>query len=66
MIPTKPILVERVKTIILEANETNSKSFGAGSYETILNSSVEINNGDTISLESAFVDTSKRRRNNLE
>ena len=65
MIPTKPILVERVKTIILEANETNSKSFGAGSYETILNSSVEINNGDTISLESAFVDTSNINPENI-
>ncbi len=65
MISTKPILVERVKTIILEANETNSKSFGTGSYETILNTSVEINNGDTISLESAFVDTSNINPENI-
>mgnify|MGYP003663118869 FL=1 len=63
--PQKPVFVERVKTIIVEANETNSKSYDVGSYETILNKSIEINNGDTISLESAFVDTSNINVENI-
>ena len=61
----QPQFVERVKTIIIEANESSSKAYDTGSYETILNKSIEINNGDTISLESAFVDTSNINVENI-
>ena len=56
---TKPIMITRQKTIVIEASERHSQSLGAASYETILNQPVEINNGDSITLSKAFVDTSK-------
>ena len=63
----KPVFVNRTKTLILEANEKQSQAYGstAGSYETILNKGIEINNGDVISLESAFVDTSQINPDNI-
>ena len=60
-----PVYVNRTKTLILEANEKQSSSYTAGSYETILNKGIEINNGDVISLESAFVDTSQINPDNI-
>ena len=56
---TKPVIISREKTIVIEASERHSQSLGAASYETILNQPVEINNGDSITLAKAFVDTSK-------
>lgn len=56
---TKPVIINREKTIIIEASEKHSNSMGKASYETTLNTPVEINNGDIISLSKAFVDTSK-------
>ena len=62
---SQPQFIERTKTIIIEASETNSKSYDTGGYETILNKSIEINNGDIISLDSAFVDTSQINVENI-
>ena len=56
---TKPVIINREKTIIIEASEKHSYKNGNASYETVLNTPVEINNGDTVTLSKAFVDTSK-------
>ena len=56
---TKPIMITRQKTVIIEAAEKQSRQYEPGLYETIMNKGIEINNGDVISLESAFIDTSK-------
>lgn len=55
----KPIMIQRQQTIILEANEKHSNYLASATYETVLNTPVEINNGDTVTLSKAFVDTSK-------
>ena len=62
---SQPEIIERTQTVIIEANEKQSRQHGAGSYETIMNKGIEINNGDVISLESAFVDTSNIDPNNI-
>ena len=65
MKPNQPEIIQRTQTVIVEAAEKQSRNHGVGSYETIMNQGVEINNGDVISLESAFVDTSNIDPNNI-
>ena len=62
---SQPEIIERTQTVIIEANEKQSRQHGVGSYETVMNKGIEINNGDVISLESAFVDTSNIDPNNI-
>ena len=65
MKPNQPEIIERTQTVIIEAAEKQSRNHGVGSYETIMNKGIVINNGDVISLESAFVDTSNIDPNNI-
>ena len=62
---TKPITINRQQTILIEANEKQSKAFQAGCYETVLSKGIVVNNGDTITLSSAFVDTSQINPNQV-
>ena len=61
----QPEIIERTQTVIIEAAEKQSRNHGVGSYEVVMNNGVEINNGDVISLESAFIDTSNIDPNNI-
>lgn len=56
---TKPVIISREKTIIIEASEKDSYTTGNASYETVLNTPIELHDGDRVTLSKAFVDTSK-------
>ena len=62
---SQPEIIQRTQTVIVEAAEKQSRNHGVGSHETVMNNGVEINNGDVISLESAFIDTSNIDPNNI-
>ena len=55
----KSNLITREQTIIIEASQKHSHSNTNSDYETTLTKGVEINNGDTVQVSGAYIDTTK-------
>ena len=73
---TKPNVIQRKKTIILKSSDMDAKKFGTaytsftnpknGDWETIIDTPLEINNGDLLEVQGAYIDTTKINPNTVK